>query len=281
MATILTEDPETLIAQLRDQLAQKRVIPYLGPGLCAPVGTPVPMTPEALAAYFATRTTLPRRAVGNAWAAAQYIESRRFRDTLVAWMGEAFAPHVAPGAVHHWLARLGLPLIVDSWYAGEMREALAQTGQDWAEVQGVSRATIGENRWFRFYNPAGEVISPADGAAAGTLLYCPHGSARPSRNFLISDADYVEVLTEIDIQTPIPEEVRRRRMGMGFLFIGCRFHDQMLRSYARQIIKRSSHRHFAIAELSTLTRNELRFLDENDFEVIDLPLEQALGRLMA
>jgi hypothetical protein len=27
---------------------------------------------------------------------------------------------------------------------------------------------------------------------------------RPAANFLVSDSDYVEVLTEIDIQTPIP-----------------------------------------------------------------------------
>lgn len=280
MATILTEDPITLIGEIRDLLAQKRIVPYLGPGL-ADSAAPVPMTPEALAAFFATKTTLPRRAVGNAWAAAQYIESHRFRDTLVAWMAEAFAPHVAPGALHHWLAGLGLPLIIDSWYAGEMRNALTQAGADWAEVQGISRATIGEDRWFRFFNPAGEAISPADGAAARTLLYSPHGSARPARNFLISDADYVEVLTEIDIQTPIPEEVRRRRTGQSFLFIGCRFHDQMLRSYARQIVKRSSHRHFAVVELAALTRNELRFLDEHDFAVIDLPVAEVLGRLTA
>ena len=48
-------------------------------------------------------------------------------------------------------------------------------------------------------------------AAWTTLLYKPHGSVAPARNFLISDADYVEVLTEIDIQTPIPDAVKDRR----------------------------------------------------------------------
>jgi hypothetical protein len=279
MSAILTESPDTLMAELSGLLAQKRVVPYLGPGVSAMLGAPVPLTPEELAAFFATKTTLPRRAVGNAWAAAQYIESYRFRDTLMAWMREAFAPHVAPTALHRWLAGLGLPLIIDSWYAGEMRDALDEAGADWAEVQGISRAAIGEDRWSRFYGRSGEAISAEQGAAARTLLYAPHGSARPAGNFLISDADYVEVLTEIDIQTPIPEEVRHRRTGQSFLFIGCRFHDQMLRSYARQIIKRSSHRHFAVVELASLTRNELRFLDEHDFAVIDLSPQEVVSRL--
>ncbi|NOW48510.1 hypothetical protein FHW96_004698 [Novosphingobium sp. SG751A] len=279
MTTILTENRDEVLAELGELLAGRRIVPYLGPGLSA--YAPVPMTPEDLATFFAAKTTLPRRAVGNAWAAAQYIESHRFRDTLTAWMREAFAPRVAPAPWHRWLAAQGLPLIVDSWYAGEMREALIEAGGNWAEVQGISRALIGEDKWFRFFDAAGAPIRPEQGAIAQTLLYAPHGSARPAVNFLISDADYVEVLTEIDIQTPIPEEVRRRRTGQSFLFIGCRFHDQMLRSYARQIIKRSSDRHFAIVDLAGLTRNEQRFLDEHDFAVIDLPVDEAFAALTA
>jgi hypothetical protein len=47
------------------------------------------------------------------------------------------------------------------------------------------------------------------------------------RNFLVSDSDYVEVLTEIDIQTPIPAVVQQRRTGRNFLFLGCRFSNQL------------------------------------------------------
>lgn len=283
MATLALSNPEVLLPEIAQGLRAGDVVPYLGPGISALTVSPppVPLTPEDLAAYFATRTTLPRRAVGNAWAAAQYIESHRFRDTLVAWMTDAFAPGIVPSPFHRWLAGLGLPLVVDSWYAGDMRGALAETATDWAEVQAISRALIGEDKWYRWFGPSGDPIPASLSEAARTVLYTPHGSARPLGNFLISDADYVEVLTEIDIQTPIPDEVRRRRTGKAFLFAGCRFHDQMLRSYARQIIKRSSDRHYAIVEVASLTRNEHRFLDEHDFVVIDMPLGEALNRLMS
>jgi len=279
MSSLILDNPLTLLAQVGDGLKAGTVVPYLGPGIAALEPQPAPLSPEALADFLGGKTTLPRRAVGNAWAAAQYVESRRFRDTLVLWMREAFAQPVAPSAFHRWLAGLGLPLIVDSWYTAEMRRALADGASDWIEAQGISRAHIGEDQWFRFYNAAGERVSAQQGGVARTLLYTPHGSVLPAGNFLISDADYVEVLTEIDIQTPIPEEVRQRRTGKSFLFAGCRFHDQMLRSYAKQISKRSSDRHYAIVDVASLTRNEARFLDEYDIAVIDLDLGEALARL--
>lgn len=273
-------DPQTLLAEAAAELREGNLVPYLGPGISELGAPPVPMSPEALADWFGTKVALPRRAKGNAWASAQHIESYKHRNTVTALMGEAFAAPVAPSPLHHYLASLGLPLIVDVWYAGEMRRALAKR-DDWIEVQGITRAGIGEDRWFRFYRPDGGDADATSAGAAATILYTPHGSVIPARNFLISDADYVEVLTEIDIQTPIPETVRDRRRTKSFLFLGCRFNDQLLRSYARQIVKRSNDPHFAVVAMDTLTRNERTFLDEQNITPIDMPLDLALERLIA
>lgn len=282
MVTGMLENPLTLLDEVAKGLRAGTMVPFIGPGVSALADHAAPLSPEALADFFATKTALPRRAKGNCWSAAQYIESTRFRDTVTLWMEEAFAAQVAPGAFHQWLATLPLPLIVDVWYASEMHTALLASGRgDWAEVQGITRAHIGEDRWFRFYDAAGAPCSPAHAGAAKTLLYTPHGGIAPASNFLITDADYVEVLTEIDIQTPIPEEVRHRRTGMDFLFVGCSFNDQLLRTYARQIMKRSSARHYAVVDVASLTRNEARFLQEQNIAIIDLPLPEALEQLMA
>lgn len=282
MATLVESraDPQAQLGAVREALVARRLVPYLGPEVAALAGASVPTTPEALADFFGAKVALPRRARGNAWAAAQHIESYRHRSTVSALMAEAFAPPPVQHPLHAWLAGLGLPLIVESWYGGEMRSALAGR-EDWAEVQGITRAGIGEDRWFRFYGPDGAPLAAEQAEARPTILYAPHGSAQPVGNFLISDADYVEVLTEIDIQTPIPEVVKHRRTGMGFLFLGCRFHDQLLRTYARQLMKRSGGTHHAVVQLDALTRNELRFLDEQGIEAIDLPLADALAAMLA
>jgi hypothetical protein len=94
----------------------------------------------------------------------------------------------------------------------------------------------------------------------------------------VADSDYVEILTEIDIQTPIPEIVQERRKQRNFLFLGCRFAFQLDRIFARQIIKRSSDKHWAVIE-GELTKNEKRFLEELNIERLDMPLSEAMLQL--
>ena len=273
-------DAEASLAEVAARLRAGSIIPYLGPGLAELSQSAVPMNPEALAAFFGIKVALPRRAKGNAWAAAQHIESMKHRSTVTALMAEAFASPVEPTALHRYLASLCLPMIVDTWYDGAMRSALSQRN-DWGEVQGITRAGIGEDRWYRFYDAGGAEADRAAAAGWSTLLYKPHGSIAPARNFLISDADYVEVLTEIDIQTPIPDAVKDRRTERSFVFIGCRFNDQLLRTYARQVTKRSATLHYAIVEPETLSKNELRFLLSQGLTPIAIPLARAVEILTA
>ena len=171
-------------------------------------------------------------------------------------------------------------MIVDTWYDSAMRDALSSRS-DWGEVQGITRAGIGEDRWFRFYDAKGAEAPKTQANSWRTVLYKPHGSVAPAKNYLISDADYVEVLTEIDIQTPIPDVVKNRRAERSFLFVGCRFHDQMLRTYARQITKRSTTTHHALVTPELLTKNELKFLTIQGIIPLAIPLQRASEILIA
>lgn len=274
-----SQDPGALLAEIGTALRAGEVVPYIGPGVAALCEPEIPVAPAGLADFFAAKVALPKRAKGNAWASAQHIESTKHRSTVTALMTEAFRTPVTPGALHGFLAGLKLPMIVDSWYDGAFRTALAGRA-DWGEVQGITRAGIGEDRWYRFYDKDGKEASRDDAEGWTTLLYKPHGGIVPAGNFLISDADYVEVLTEIDIQTPIPETVKNRRAGRGFVFLGCRFNDQLLRSYARQVMKRSGVRHYAVVDAKALTRNEICFLSTHGITIIDLPLNRAADILL-
>ncbi|RAI45920.1 SIR2 family NAD-dependent protein deacylase [Rhodoplanes roseus] len=253
--------PERL-AELAAGLKAGRMVPYLGPDLLPDESAGPPRTPEALALALHARAAVSSRIRGNLWATAQQIESRRHRKTLTALMADIFRTPVAPTPLHQALAALPLPLIVDTWYDGAMRRALVAAGRtDWGEIQGVTRAHATGDIWWRAYDAAGAEVDPSVAAGWTTILYKPHGSVVPAQNFLVSDSDYVEVLTEIDIQTPIPVPVQDRRRDRTFLFVGTRFYDQTLRIFARQIAKRSADGHVALVDPAALTRNEGRFLE--------------------
>lgn len=258
------------------------LIPYLGPGvLVAGPATSVPLAPEVLAMELAARVPVTAALRGNMWGTAQFIEQRRHRKTLVAFMTEIFKTPVEPGPLHHWLATLKAPLIVDSWYDGALAAAFRAAGRtDFGEVQGVTRALENRDVWVKYYDASGAETNVNAALGWNTLIYKPHGSVSPAQNFLVADSDYVEVLTEIDIQTPIPEPVKQRRSRRGFLFLGCRFNDQMLRTYARQIMKRSGAQSYVVVDQPP-TRMEARFYAEAGLEPIEVDLPDAIAALTA
>ncbi|MGD9896272.1 MAG: SIR2 family protein [Candidatus Methylacidiphilaceae bacterium] len=256
--------------EMLECLEAGKLIPYLGPGIWREeeAEPQFPTDCGSLSESLARRVAVPGRARNNLSATAQYIESHRHRKTLRKLLLETFSVPTRTLSLHERLASLPrLPLVVDVWYDGALQAAF-RSRSDWGEIQGVSQAEH-PGRWTQAYRPDGAEASLDEAERWETVLYKPLGSASPAGNFVVSDSDYVEVLTEIDIQTPIPPVVQERRRGSRFLFLGCRFASQNERVYARQILKRSSNRHWALLP-ENLSRNEERFLEELRIERIPL-----------
>ena len=263
-----------LIQQLARSLDTGAIIPYLGPdmlSLCPDFQ--VPATPMALAESMTAKVSVPHKIRKRLTQAAQFIENFKHRKSVVHLMNEAFATTPTPSALHRALAGSGAGLWVDTWYDDTLAAALAQETEKgrWAQVQGLSQSEH-FGHWTGVYGADGALL-PAIPADTQRILYKPLGSHGPVGNYLVSDSDFVEVLTEIDIQTPIPAEVQAWRTGRNFLFLGCRFDDQLTRCFARQIMKRSSDRHWAVLP-NEPTRMEARFLQEQNITRIDMPLAQ-------
>ena len=268
-----------LIQTIARSLDAGAVIPYLGPdmlSLCSDLL--VPGTPLALAENMTAKVSVPHKSRKRLTQAAQFIENFKHRKSVVHLMNEAFAATPAPSPLHLALAASGARLWVDTWYDDTFAAALSQTPGPWIQVQGLSQSEH-FGHWTGAYAADGSVLAELP-AKPTRLLYKPLGSHGPAGNYLVSDSDYVEVLTEIDIQTPIPAAVQAWRSGRHFLFVGCRFDDQLTRCFARQIMKRSSSQHWAVLP-NEPTRMEARFLQEQNISRIDLPLTQFAAALMA
>lgn len=260
-----------LLETVMAEVGAGRRIPYLGPEVSALSGGQAPGTTAELCRRLEAEVRVPRRAAGNLWAVAQYIESRKFRATLDALVRKAFVGRPdRPNPVHDWLAAMRVPMVVDTWYDEGLLRAFGPGDGDWGLVQGISRAGTQSEAFTAAFDSFGTPVPAADPGWT-SLIYKPNGLVRMGSSFLLSDADYVEVLTEIDIQTPIPDEVQNRRTGRPFLFLGCRFDDQLLRIYARQIAKRSALGHVAVIP-GPLTKMEEKFLEELQIRRLDLPL---------
>lgn len=269
-----------LIHDIARQLDAGAIIPYLGPdmlSLCSDLK--VPATPQALAESMTAKVSVPHKIRKRLTQAAQFIENFKHRKSVVHLMNEAFATTPAPSALHLALAGSGAGLWVDTWYDDTFAAALVQARPQggWVQVQGLSQSEH-FGQWTGVYADDGQFL-PVLPMDTDRILYKPIGSHGPAGNYLVSDSDYVEVLTEIDIQTPIPAAVQAWRSGRNFLFLGCRFDDQLTRSFARQIMKRSSDRHWAVLPEEP-TRMEARFLQEQGITRINMPLAQFADALI-
>jgi hypothetical protein len=250
--------------------AARRLIPYLGPAmlsLCPDYA--VPGSAEALVATLTMKASVPPKIRNNLTRSAQFIENFKHRKTLVNLMNEAYAAPARCSPLHARLSALDFPLIVDSWYDDAMIAAFAGR-DDWGQIQGLCQSEH-FGQWTGHYDANGAAVDGPVPARWKTILYKPLGGHAPAANYLVSDTDFVEVLTEIDIQTPIPDIVKDLRAGRSFLFLGCRFNDQLARSFARQVMKRSSDRHWAVLP-DAPTRMEARFLAEQNITRIEAPL---------
>ena len=204
---------------LHSALAGGRLLPYTGPGILGLAGEPaVPASAEVLVGRLIAKASVPHKIRGNLTAAAQFIENFKHRKSVVAAMKDAFAPRSALATLHGYLAGLPcLPLWVHAWYDDLPQRALLESGRSWGAAQGVSQAEH-FGSWVHYFEAAGirreDLGSQSAQLPWPTLLYQPLGSVSPAANFLVSDSDFVEVLTEIDIQTPIPLAVQQPGPGV-------------------------------------------------------------------
>ncbi len=265
------------LSELFGALSRGKVIPYLGSGLLPEVETSLPSTMAGLAILLSSQVTVPHKLRDRLTGAAQYIENFKHRKTLVAMLDKIFADDPPIHLLQRELAARKLPLIVHLWYDNSMANALVESGGSWGRIQGLSQ-TEHFGQWTGAFDADGKPVEVTSAESWDTILYEPWGARGPASNYLVSDTDFVEILTEIDIQTPIPTVVQKIRSGCHFLFIGCRFDDQLQRNFARQIMKRSSDRHWALIE-APLTKNEERFVREQGIEVLSLPSIALLGEI--
>ena len=275
-----TDVMELPLRDISESIALGKIVPYLGPDcfLLEPSVCGFPFTQESLATQMTNKVSVPQKIRRNLTAASQFIENFKHRKTVVKLMNEAFSPGSTPNALHEFVVALEKKplLIVDSWYDDTLARKFDGRAH-WGQIQGVSQSEH-FGTWVNYFDCHGDAVDANEAESWDTVIYKPLGSVSPASNYIVSDSDFVEVLTEIDIQTPIPPRVQELRVNSNFLFLGCRFDNQLSRSYARQIMKRSSETHWAVID-GALSRMEQRFLDEQHITRIDMPLATFLETL--
>ena len=271
---------EKLLAGLKDG----SIVPYLGPGVLADVknvatGEPIPADSDSLIIAMNDGKPMAPKLMYEFPRAAMNIELKRGRSAVTKFLNRTYGETAwTRGAVHDWLKAIAPHYVIDINRDTQLQDSYADVPHNL--IVGIARLG-GTDFRYKLYFWDGvayqktEVINPAL-----PILYKPMGTPKPEANYIASDADYVDFITELMGGFSIPPEVKELRKGKQYLLMGLRLNRDTERMVMSDVI-------YAAAEpagwalIQNPTDKERRFCKKQGLELIEADVFDLIGAAIA
>lgn len=271
---------EKLLAGLKDG----SIVPYLGPGVLADVknaatGAPIPADSDSLIYAMNDGKPMAPKLMYEFPRAAMNVELKRGRSAVTKFLNRTYGETAwTRGAVHDWLKGIAPHYVIDINRDTQLQDSYADVPHNL--IVGIARLG-GTDFRYKLYFWDGvayqktEIINPAL-----PILYKPMGTPKPEANYIASDADYVDFITELMGGFSIPPEVKELRKGKQYLFMGLRMNRDTERMVLSDVI-------YAAAEpagwalIANPTDKERRFCKKQKLEVIEADIFDLIGAAIA
>ena len=271
----------SLLQQIVDAIREGSAVPYLGPGALAGVrhtetGAPLPATGDELILALNNGQPMAPKLMYEFPRAAMHVELKRGRAQLTKFLSATYGGgHWTRSAFHAWLRGLAPRYVVDINRDTQMQSLYAGTPH--TLVVGVARIG-GTDYRYKLWRHDGSGYAAAteqDIDPAAPVLFKPHGTPLPKPNYIASDADYVDYITELMGGFAIPGFLKARRRGLKYVLLGMR----LTRDTERMVLTEMIHgcaRPAGWALIPDPTDKERRYCERLGLQLV----EAGLGELM-
>jgi len=271
---------EKLLAGLKDG----SIVPYLGPGVLADVknvttGAPIPADSDSLIIAMNDGKPMAPKLMYEFPRAAMNVELKRGRSAVTKFLNRTYGETVwTRAAVHDWLKEIFPHYVIDINRDAQLQDSYADIPHNL--IVGIARLG-GTDFRYKLYFWDGvayqktDLINPAI-----PILYKPMGTPKPEANYIASDADYVDFITELMGGFSIPPAVKELRKGKQYLLLGMRLNRDTERMVMSDVI-------YAAAEpagwvlIQTPTDKERRFCRKQGLELIEADVFDLIGAAVA
>jgi hypothetical protein len=270
------------LATLAADVADGRLVPYLGPGCLQDVvhldnGAPMPADNDSLILAMNQGRPMAPKLMWEFSRAAMHQELRRGRASVSRFLTATYTDRRwSRAAVHDWLARLGPAYVVDTNRDSQLQDSYRDRPH--TLIRGVARLA-GTDFRFRIHRHDGhdyQAIPQEQLDPALPILFKPLGSAMPDPTYVASDADYVDYLTELMGGFAIPRFLKSYRQGRRYLLLGLRLNRDTERMLVAEIC-RGAASPAGWALIPTPSAKERRFCARQDIEILEAPLAELLA----
>lgn len=272
------------LANIISGLKDGSIVPYLGQGALegsvnTTSGEPIPADSDSLIYAMNGGKPMAPKLMYEFPRAAMNQELKRGRNFLTRFLNDLYGPDVwTTPALYSWLIEQKLPYVIDI-----NRDTLLQAGyasRPHYLIQGVARITATDYR-FKIFHFDGEKYTECkedQELSDLPLLFKPMGSPIPEANYIASDADYVDYITELMGGFAIPKSLKEIRKDKQYLFIGLRFNRDTERMVMSDIVF-SSGSPTGWALIPEPNDKEKRFCARQGIEIIEAGLPELLEAL--
>jgi hypothetical protein len=271
-----------VFSEILNGLYENQVVPYLGPGALfdatnKQTGGAMPADSNSLILAMNNGNPMAPKLMYEFPRAAMNQELKKGRNFLGQFLTKLYGEtEWTRAAVHDWLAEWKPAYVIDINRDTQLQDSYAD--EEHTLIVGVARITASAFR-FKIYHFDGSdyyEIPQEQVDSKLPILFKPMGTPKPEPNYIASDADYVDYITELMGGFAIPDFLKEYRKGKQYLFIGVPLNRDSERMVMSDIVYGA-----AIKKGWVLNKNptdkEQRFCKKIGLEIIDAGVEDFLA----
>ena len=276
---------QQLIDTIKQGLRDGSIIPYLGAqALSGSVnlgsGEPVPADSDSLILAMNDGKPMAPKLMYEFPRAAMNQELKRGRTFVTRFLNKLYGEtEWSRAPLHDWVKTIKPACVIDINRDLQLQQSYSDTPHNL--MVGIARIG-GTDFRYKLYHYDGSKyaeITNEQADPALPLLLKPMGSPQPEANYIASDADYVDYITELMGGFGVPKFFKAYRQEKKYLLLGMRLNRDTERMVLADLIYGHA-KEGGWAVIPGATDKEKRFCKNKlGIEVIDMPLSEFMGAL--
>lgn len=266
-----------LIQTIKKELRNQTTVPYFGLGIFKGVttkeGEEMPYDSDSMILKMNNGRPMSERLMFEYSRAAMHLEQRRGVEYINQLINHIYTKDFDATPLQKAIVDMLPRYIIDTNRDAKIQELLAYTPH--CLILGKSRIMADKNRYEtyewdlenkKYFLVEDEVLDNAE-----KIIFKPMGSPIPEPTFIISDADYVDWLTEAMGGFALPPILKTYRKAKKYLFLGTSFDRDTDRMVANELTL-DLEGGYVITD-KELGKKEKKFIEKHNLEVLDMSLE--------
>ena len=272
-----TKDYAETIAQIKKEIRNQSTVPYFGLGIFKETvtkdGEQIPFDSDSMILMMNQGRAMSERLMFEYSRAAMHLEQRRGVDYIQQMMNWIYTKEFEPTPLQKAVFNMSPRYMIDTNRDMKLQELLAY--EPHTLIIGKSRILNNDYRYEIYeFDVENKKYFQVDEEAlddAKKIIFKPMGSPLPEPSFVISDADYVDWLTEAMGGFAVPSVLKTYRKTKKYLFLGTFFDRDTDRMVANELTL-DLEGGYVITD-QELGKKERKFIEKHNLEVLEMSLE--------